>query len=177
MSKKGNPCPPERKNPHNPNGHSETKLIIDNNYQAYRRKQWMFLRLWELEKKGVYDREKSLKMFSYLTNDIGRKHKTSMNDRKKANRELREEFEAGDWKEEAKGIHKERYATIAKRPVKGKTSFDFARNKEEKKRITKRLKKEGRKYKTKKLNGQYTITSWKETEAEQRPTPQRRISR
>jgi hypothetical protein len=106
---------------------NQTELWIDNDRQYYRRKHFMFLRLQELKHQGKYDREKSLKMFKLLTDDVGRKNKISITDRREADKSLRREFEDGYWKQTAKSEFPDRY----KRVFKGWHTVDhtFAKDK------------------------------------------------
>jgi len=91
---------------------NETLMILDNSYPTYKRKHFMFLRLQELVHQNKYDHEKALKMFKLITDDVGREHKIPIEDRRQADVILRQDFERGEWKEEAKSLYPDRYKRV-----------------------------------------------------------------
>lgn len=96
------------------------KVEIDNTYQLYRRKHFMFLRLQELVHQNKYDNEKALKMFDYLSSEQNKRRKKmgypafTKEERRDTNIELRSEFEDKDreWREEAKSLFPDRYRKV-----------------------------------------------------------------
>jgi len=164
---------------------TETTLLINNTPKYYRRKLWMYLRLQQLENQKKYDRDKAPKMFKLLTDDVNRDAKKQYNthlpkeDRRKAQLELRKEYESKDWKEEAKDEFPEKYRkvhggwhTVTVTMPSGRKSTEEKVRKSDK-RIKKVRSRKSPKSMLYRVQVQYYQTGEKRTDS----TPSRKVSR